>query len=199
MPPCGPPAFTSGHPHLSAGRDNPMISADASGEPTIAGIPPSASTDLLQSESKIPRVRPLPQPHADIKMPVPFGDGQSPKKYPDGENAGDEPCYTDSEDSECLSVKIALLSHLAVRLRDHVPRGTHIKGGIPYSKSFTGKDIVVSIPKLTCNEMARNSYHRPDNGSSPDTVRTCEPRGPDRRPKGGHRDRAQSPKPALFP
>ena len=37
----------------------------------------------------------------------------------------------------------ALLSHLAVQLRDLVPRGTHVKGSIPYPKAFTGKDIVV--------------------------------------------------------
>lgn len=37
----------------------------------------------------------------------------------------------------------ALLSHLAVQLRDTVPRGTHVKGSIPYPRAFTGKDIVV--------------------------------------------------------
>lgn len=39
----------------------------------------------------------------------------------------------------------ALLSHLAVQLRDLVPRGTHVKGSIPYPRAFTGKDIVVRI------------------------------------------------------
>lgn len=41
-------------------------------------------------------------------------------------------------------VMLSLLSHLAVRLRDKVPRGTHVKSGIPYHRAFTGKDIVVS-------------------------------------------------------
>lgn len=40
-------------------------------------------------------------------------------------------------------VNFALLSHLAVRLRDNVPRGTHVKENIPYPRAFTGKDIVV--------------------------------------------------------
>ena len=39
----------------------------------------------------------------------------------------------------------ALLSHIAVKLRDKVPRGTHVQGSIPYHNAFTGKDIVVRI------------------------------------------------------
>ena len=50
----------------------------------------------------------------------------------------------DEVEEEDRFVNLALLSHLAVRLRDKVPRGTHVKGGIPYSHAFTGKDIVVS-------------------------------------------------------
>ena len=48
------------------------------------------------------------------------------------------------EEEEDRFVNLALLSHIAVRLRDKVPRGTHVKGGIPYSRAFTGRDIVVS-------------------------------------------------------
>lgn len=44
-------------------------------------------------------------------------------------------------------VILALLSHLAVRLRDKVPRGTHVKGSIPYARAFTGKDVVVRRSK----------------------------------------------------
>lgn len=39
---------------------------------------------------------------------------------------------------------ISLLSNLAVQLKDKVPRGTHVKGSIPYPRAFTGKDVVVS-------------------------------------------------------
>lgn len=38
---------------------------------------------------------------------------------------------------------LASLSHIAVRLRDTVPTGTHVKGSIHYQKAFTGNDIVV--------------------------------------------------------
>ncbi|EEB98582.1 hypothetical protein MPER_01886 [Moniliophthora perniciosa FA553] len=39
-------------------------------------------------------------------------------------------------------VNTSLLSNLAAQLRDKVPRGTHVKGSIPYPRAFTGKDIV---------------------------------------------------------
>ncbi|KAL5513096.1 TUS1 [Sanghuangporus vaninii] len=49
------------------------------------------------------------------------------------------------EEEEDRFVNLALLSHVAVRLRDKVPRGTHVKGGIPYQRAFTGRDIVSTI------------------------------------------------------
>lgn len=51
-------------------------------------------------------------------------------------------------DEETEFVKSELLSHLAVVLRDKVPRGVHVKGSIAYPRAFTGKDIVVCIPSL---------------------------------------------------
>jgi len=51
----------------------------------------------------------------------------------------------DFEDDERRFINPALLSHLAVQLRDKVPRGVHVKGSIPYPRAFTGKDIVVSM------------------------------------------------------
>lgn len=60
------------------------------------------------------------------------------------ENCESEEEYDEVEEEDRF-VNLALLSHVAVRLRDRVPRGTHVKGGIPYSRAFTGKDIVVSL------------------------------------------------------
>jgi len=64
----------------------------------------------------------------------------SPEEYHE-----DEEPYTDSEEDERSFFHSALLSYLAVYLRDRVPRGTHVKGSIPYPRAFTGKDIVVSV------------------------------------------------------
>jgi hypothetical protein len=43
---------------------------------------------------------------------------------------------------------LPLMSHLAVRPRDEVPKGTHVKGNIPYDRAFTRKDIVVRLENL---------------------------------------------------
>lgn len=55
----------------------------------------------------------------------------------------DEEFDEDIDEDPDRFVMLSLLSHLAVRLRDKVPRGAHVKGGIPYHRAFTGKDIVV--------------------------------------------------------
>jgi RHO1 GDP-GTP exchange protein 1/2 len=55
----------------------------------------------------------------------------------------DEYWEDEDEDDESRFVNFSLLSHIAVQLRDKVPRGTHVKGSIPYPRAFTGKDIVV--------------------------------------------------------
>lgn len=49
----------------------------------------------------------------------------------------------EDEDDESRFVNFSLLSHIAMQLRDKVPRGTHVKGSVPYPRAFTGKDIVV--------------------------------------------------------
>ena len=49
-------------------------------------------------------------------------------------------------------INLSLLSHLAVQLYDNVPRGTHVKGSVPYPRAFTGKDVVVcALPTLICS------------------------------------------------
>lgn len=45
-------------------------------------------------------------------------------------------------------VDFCQLSHLALLLRDAIPRGSHVKGSISYPNSFTGKDLVSSIQSL---------------------------------------------------
>ncbi|KAG8687195.1 hypothetical protein FRC09_013647, partial [Ceratobasidium sp. 395] len=62
--------------------------------------------------------------------------------------------YDYSDEDETLFVNLALLSHLAVKLRDKVPRGTHVKGSIPYTYAFTGKDIVSTIQATIQRQLA---------------------------------------------
>ncbi|KAF8141438.1 CNH domain-containing protein [Boletus edulis] len=65
--------------------------------------------------------------------------------------------FTDSDDPDPdRFVNFSLLSHLAVRLRDKVPRGTHVKSSIPYPRAFTGKDIVSTIQSQIQRELLIN-------------------------------------------
>ncbi len=61
-----------------------------------------------------------------------------------GEGEGEE-FWEGDEDDESRFISYFLLSHIAMQLRDKIPRGTHVKGSIPYPRAFTGKDIVVSV------------------------------------------------------
>ncbi|OCH96297.1 Dbl domain-containing protein [Obba rivulosa] len=58
-----------------------------------------------------------------------------------------------SEEGDDRFFNPSLLSHIAVRLRDKVPRGTHVKGSIPYPRAFTGKDIVSTIQSQIQREL----------------------------------------------
>ncbi|KAK0436935.1 CNH domain-containing protein [Armillaria borealis] len=73
---------------------------------------------------------------------------------PDGMD--DVEYWEDEEEGEESFVNFSLLSHLAVQLKDKVPRGTHVKGSIPYPRAFTGKDIVSTIQSLIQRELAIN-------------------------------------------
>lgn len=70
----------------------------------------------------------------------------------------DDGYYDDDEDPSEDGDRFfnpALLSHIAVRLRDKVPRGTHVKGSIPYERAFTGKDIVVRTLQISRRDNVR--------------------------------------------
>ncbi|KAJ7623723.1 signal transducer [Roridomyces roridus] len=62
----------------------------------------------------------------------------------------------EEEDDETRFINISLLSHVAVQFRDKVPRGTHVKGSIPYPRAFTGKDVVTTIQSQIQRDLAIN-------------------------------------------
>ncbi|KAF8202439.1 CNH domain-containing protein [Pholiota molesta] len=62
----------------------------------------------------------------------------------------------EDEEDETRFVNFSLLSHIAMQLRDKVPRGVHVKGSIPYPRAFTGKDIVSTIQTQIQRELAIN-------------------------------------------
>ncbi|KAI0079115.1 hypothetical protein K474DRAFT_1659617 [Panus rudis PR-1116 ss-1] len=80
----------------------------------------------------------------DIKRPL-----EEQEDYDDGY----DDLYDPSEEGDDRFFNPALLSHIAVRLKDKVPRGTHVKGGIPYPRAFTGRDIVSTIQSIIQREL----------------------------------------------
>ncbi|KAF8972796.1 Dbl homology domain-containing protein [Flammula alnicola] len=60
------------------------------------------------------------------------------------------------DDDERRFINPSLLSHLSVQLRDLIPRGTHVKGSIPYPRAFTGKDIVSTLHSIIQRGIARD-------------------------------------------
>jgi hypothetical protein len=77
----------------------------------------------------------------------------------------------EDEDDETRFVNFSLLSHIAMQLRDKVPRGTHVKGSIPYPRAFTGKDIVVRFFFLLDTGLKLSLFQV--NHSDADPARTC--------------------------
>ena len=135
------PSGSASYSHMNVNRNNSITSNNTSGEPIVVGPSSSVATSLYRDDSTVSRIS---SPPMSIKMPVPLGEEYPQDQYPEEEYAEDEELYSDSEEDESLFINFALLSHLAVRLRDRVPRGTHVRGNIPYPRAFTGKDIVVS-------------------------------------------------------
>ncbi|KAI0272596.1 Dbl-like domain-containing protein [Gloeopeniophorella convolvens] len=74
--------------------------------------------------------------------------------YADDDYYDDDEDYPYSEEESLDSfVNFSLLSNIAVWLRDQVPRGTHVKGSIPYPRAFTGKDIVSTLQPRIHSEL----------------------------------------------
>ncbi|KAJ9102459.1 hypothetical protein QFC21_002859 [Naganishia friedmannii] len=60
----------------------------------------------------------------------------------------DEADGSEEEENEMNFFMPSLESHVAVQWRDRVERNTHIKGGIAWPASFTGRDVVTVIQSL---------------------------------------------------
>ncbi|KAJ4474844.1 hypothetical protein J3R30DRAFT_616717 [Lentinula aciculospora] len=80
----------------------------------------------------------------------------SPYAYDEYEGYIDDDASSSSSSFASRYVNFSLLSHIAVQLKDKVPRGTHVKGSIPYPGGFTGKDIVSTIQSLIQRELLIN-------------------------------------------
>nr|XP_019049461.1 hypothetical protein I302_03250 [Kwoniella bestiolae CBS 10118]OCF28391.1 hypothetical protein I302_03250 [Kwoniella bestiolae CBS 10118] len=76
-------------------------------------------------------------------------DGEPSDLYDDEDDEGwDEEEEEEMDVNEIRFFQPAFISEMALQLRDKVERGRHIKAGIAWVGSFTGKDIVTTIQNL---------------------------------------------------
>ncbi|EIW75246.1 hypothetical protein CONPUDRAFT_85508 [Coniophora puteana RWD-64-598 SS2] len=137
------------------------------GTPTERG---QGEEDYLTAGAAYARHAQASAASSQVPIAPPHGHGQAPAQgQAQGQGQGqgqvydeayDEDGYTFDSASEDADpdrfVNFSLLSHLAVRLRDKVPRGTHVKSSIPYPRAFTGKDIVSTIQSQIQRELLIN-------------------------------------------
>ena len=133
--PGGSSFFDQGPSSSAAGPSSSAVAG-----PSIpSGASVGASTQRDWKDSDIFRAV------ADIKRPLQVHEGHG---YDESEYFDDDDDQSEEDNDRFFNP--ALLSHIAVRLRDKVPRGTHVKGSIPYERAFTGKDIVVRSNSPMC-------------------------------------------------
>ena len=168
-----PSASTSGSPQtspwaLSSPESSSTMANYTNSNPSALPFM-SPSSDSILFEPGVSHVQPTVDNYTKMLQSV----GQFPLESMQ-DRLDDDPSETSSleEDDPMRYVNWGLLSHIAVRLRDKVPRGTHVKGSIPYPRAFTGKDIVVSSHlttgrhKASLNDCYSPQYIFKYNGSS---------------------------------
>ncbi|CAO1618348.1 unnamed protein product [Sympodiomycopsis kandeliae] len=74
-----------------------------------------------------------------------------------GLNAIDSGRSAENKFSRTATVNFALLSHLALLMKDSVPRAEQVKGSLKYPASFTGRDIVSTIESLIPTGLASSA------------------------------------------
>jgi hypothetical protein len=149
---------TSNHSQVNVDRSNSGFSSMFTESDTMMKEPSSSVATTLDrddsySSRKFLRTPELSQRSVlgekaalgfpDTVEPMRMETDQSLHLHPEFE--GDDDIYDTDSEGDDRYVDFSLLSHIAMRLRDKVPRETHVKGSIPYPRAFTGKDIVVSL------------------------------------------------------
>jgi len=112
-----------------------------------------SETDLIRLIASVPSYNPGPLGVHELGLDPHYYSGGGPVPGPSTSSHSYlyNYAYTTAATSELDErrfMNISLLSNIAVQLRDKVPRGTHVKGSIPYPRAFTGKDVVVILLSL---------------------------------------------------
>lgn len=146
----------SHEPLIRQNRSTPLARDDSFGSHVFPSAGPS--TSQFSAHTYIDSVDGYHRGSADSFEPSrSVYDGVGNVVGPVDAQGEEEDFFSDSDDPDPdRFVNFSLLSHLAVRLRDKVPRGTHVKSSIPYPRAFTGKDIVSTIQSQIQRELSIN-------------------------------------------
>ena len=120
-------------------------SQDWTTSPSILTTPPASQQPFSRKSPKAYAYPPEKQNSNNLSPSLSFG---STNQFGLRRNlsAGTQTSRYTDDDSE-LHLNQALLSHLAVYLKDRVPRAEHTRGAIPFPMAFTGADIVSTITR----------------------------------------------------
>ncbi|WVF70262.1 hypothetical protein IAT40_005051 [Kwoniella sp. CBS 6097] len=117
-------------------------------------LPDSWREQTQQPAHWVERKLQIHQSHRDE-----FDDDGGPSGY-DEDDEWDEEAEEEIDVNEIRFFQPAFVSEMALQLRDKVDRGRHIKAGIAWVGSFTGKDIVTTIQNLLPPHTRENNADR---------------------------------------
>ncbi|GAA5841736.1 hypothetical protein JCM11251_007070 [Rhodosporidiobolus azoricus] len=131
-------SLTTSSPEVSR---RPSVATLSPGGGYGSTLPSSTSSYSFSSFTSLPT-------HPTFSSPTAFrSDSLSPSlNFPfDASSSSNGHSYIPRDPAEFINP--AFLSHLAVYLKDHVPRGTVSKGGTRYGRSFTGEEVVTTVAR----------------------------------------------------
>lgn len=130
------------HPASSSRRRDVLEGEDGDGEEVV----------YWDDEDELHR-NAQPQASGQNTIYARYDDDPSNDPYPYDETFDDAGSTFSYEEDPSRFINFSLLSHIAVQLKDKIPRSTHIKSGVPYPSSFLGRDIVSTVQTLIQREL----------------------------------------------
>nr|XP_019015157.1 uncharacterized protein I206_01245 [Kwoniella pini CBS 10737]OCF53938.1 hypothetical protein I206_01245 [Kwoniella pini CBS 10737] len=131
---------------ISSSLHPASISSRRTGRSHTSELSPSWAAQTQQPSNWVNRKLQIHQSHRN-----PFDDDESGEPHLYDDDNWDEEEEEEEEELDVNEIRFfqpAFISEMALQLRDKVERGRHIKAGIAWVGSFTGKDIVTTIQNL---------------------------------------------------
>lgn len=141
--------------HVDIDRNSSTTSTNSTDTGTSFGRPPSSLATTVDRNSSYGFPKPViaaTPPTFGFPSPPTFG-------FPTPEHHTYDGNFSGTEEEELKPLDPSMLSNIAIRLRDKIPRSTHMKGSIPYPRAFSGEDIVVSFYSSHHNPASFSTLH----------------------------------------